>query len=404
MPDDHSGRISLAPAPQPVRRGSRLRLMLPGLPRLLLLLGPLRGVPRPAATPVAPKVATTAPLTVRAATAVRGDIPIILQGLGVVTPFATVVVRTQIGGQLQSVGFREGQTMRQGDFLAQIDPRPYEAALAAAEGQRAQDQALLDEARTDLARYRTLLQRDDISRQKAEDQGFLVRQYEGTVATDQARIDAAQINLAYCRIVAPISGRAGLRLVDPGNYIQAADPTGLVVLAQLQPISVVFPLPQDELPRVMRRLETGATLPVAAYDWRNAKLFETGVLESVDNMVDTATGTAKLRARFANPVNALFPNQFVNIRLEVDTLRDAVTVPEAAIQEGADGRYIWLIGANKRVRLRRVTTGPAADGRIAVTEGLDPGAEVVVDGADRLREGAKVAAKLARPDAGTASP
>ena len=401
MPDDHSSHISLAPAPRqmsrPVRRRSRRLALLLGL----LLLVPLLGIPLPAAPPVAPTTTiATPPLTVRAAAAVRGDIPIMLQGLGVVTPFATVVVRTQIAGQLQSVGFREGQTLHQGDFLAQIDPRPYEAALAAARGQQAQDQALLDEARSDLARYRTLLQRDDISRQKAEDQGFLVRQYEGAVATDQARIDAAQINLSYCRILAPISGRAGLRLVDPGNFVQAGDPAGLVVLAQIQPISVVFPLPQDELPRVMRRLEAGASLPVGAYDRRNARLFETGVLESIDNMVDTATGTAKLRARFTNPANALFPNQFVNVRLEVDTLRDAVTVPEAAIQEGADGHYVWLVAANKRVRLRHVATGPAAGGRIAVTEGLEPGAVVVIDGADRLREGAKVAATRAPPESG----
>ena len=387
MPDDHSARIGLVRAPRPPTRRWRL---LPVLLGLVLLL-PLLGVPLPSAPPVVKHTPPPPPLTVRAAIVVRGDIPIIRQGLGVVTPFATVVVRTRISGQLESVGFREGQTVRKGDFLAQIDPRPYETVLAAAQGQLVHDQALLDQARTDLVRYRPLLAHDDISRQKYEDQNFLVRQYEGTVATDQAQIASARLNLAYCRIEAPISGRAGLRLVDPGNFVQPGDAAGLVVLAQLQPISVVFPLPQDELPQVMRRLEAGASLPVAAYDRRNTALFETGTLESIDNMVDIATGTAKLRARFANAGNALFPNQFVNARLQVDTLRDSVVVPEAAIQEGADGRYVWLIAANKRVHLRRVATGPAADGRIAVQEGLTPGAQVVIDGADRLREGARIA-------------
>ena len=387
MPDDQSAHIGLA-RPQPrARRRRRLPALLAGLAVLLALLA----VPLPAPSPAVPQAAATPPaLTVRAAVASRGDIPIVLQGLGIVTPFATVVVRTQISGQLQSVGFHEGQTVHQGDVLAQIDPRPYEAAVAAADGQLVHDQALLDEARSDLVRYRPLLARDDISRQKYEDQGFLVRQYEGTVAADQARLADARLTLAYCRIEAPISGRVGLRLVDPGNYVQPGDAAGLVVLAQQQPISVIFPLPQDELPQVMRRLEAGASLPVAAYDRRNTTLFETGTLESVDNMVDTATGTARLRARFTNPANALFPNQFVNARLQLDTLRDAVVVPEAAIAEGADGRYVWLIGADRRVRLRRVSTGPAADGRIAVSEGLEPGALVVIDGADRLREGAKI--------------
>ncbi len=387
MPDDQSAHVGLVRPKPRVRPRSRLLPLLLGLAALL----PLLALPLPSAPPaVPPAVAAPPALTVRAAAATRGDIPIILQGLGVVTPFATVVVRTQISGQLQSFGFHEGQTVHQGDFLAQIDPRPYQSALAAADGQLVHDQALLDGARTDLARYRPLLARDDISRQKYEDQGFLVRQYEGTVAADQARIADARLNLAYCRIEAPISGRLGLRLVDPGNYVQPGDAAGLVVLAQQQPISVIFPLPQDDLPQVMRRLEAGASLPVAVYDRRNATLFETGTLESVDNMVDTATGTARLRARFANPTNALFPNQFVNARLQLDTLRDAVVVPEAAIEEGADGRYVWLIGADRRVRLRRVSTGPAADGRIAVSEGLEPGALVVIDGADRLREGAKI--------------
>lgn len=391
MPDqfisDRLAKISFAPPPQPPRARFRWLPMLLGLGVAI----PLMALPYTAAPPVVQRTPTVAALTVQAAVATRGDIPIVLQGLGVVTPFATVVVRTQISGQLQSIGFREGQTVHQGDFLAQIDPRPYEAALGKAQGQLLHDQALLEEAQTDLARYRPLLARDDISRQKYEDQAFLVRQYEGTIATDQAQIASARLDLAYCHIVAPITGRVGLRRVDPGNFIQASDPTGLVVIAALQPISVIFPLPQDDLTQVMRRLDAATTLPVAVYDRRNATPIEAGTLESVDNMVDVATGTAKLRARFANPGNLLFPNQFVNARLQVDTLRDAVVVPQAAIQEGAEGQYVWQVNARRRVKVQRVTTGPSADGRVAVLNGLKDGALVVTDGADRLREGAHVA-------------
>ncbi len=382
---DQLARVGLLPPP--VRRRLRLWpwLLGPGLALALLAL------PFPSAPPQAPRApAETAP-SVRTAAAARGDVPILLQGLGVVTPFATVTLRTQISGQLQSVGFREGQTVQAGDFLAQIDPRPYEAALAQAEGQLIHDQALLEQAQTDLVRYRPLLAHDDISRQKYEDQSFLVRQYQGTIAADQAQIASARLNLSYCRIAAPVSGRIGLRLVDAGNYVQAGDATGLAVIAALQPISVIFPLPQDDLPQVMRRLDAGAALPVAVYDRAGKTLIERGMLESVDNQVDVATGTAKLRARFANPGNLLFPNQFVTARLLVDTLRDAVVVPEAAIQEGSDGRYVWLVGAHHRVTVQRVATGPAADGRIAVLDGLQPGARVVIDGADRLREGARIA-------------
>ncbi len=393
MPNDQSGYIALAPTPPRIRRRSRLLPLAAGFVLLLALLA----LPLSFGRAPVRQVTATPPLMVQEAAAVRGDIPIVLQGLGVVTSFATVAVRTQISGQLQSVGFREGQMVHEGDFLAQIDPRPYEMILAAANGQLIHDQALLDQARTDLGRDRPLLAQHDISDQIYDDQRFLVRQYEGTVAADQARMAEARLNLAYCHIVAPISGRAGLRLVDPGNYIQPSAAASLVVLAELQPISVVFPLPQDELPQVMRRLESGASLPVAAYNRANATLFETGVLESIDNMVDSATGTAKLRARFFNPANALFPNQFVNVRLQVDTLRNVVVVPEAAIQEGADGRYVWLIGSKNHVRLRRVTTGPAADGQIQIVKGLEPGARVVIDGADRLREGARVTASLSPP-------
>lgn len=394
MPDDQSSRLNL-PAASVRRRRRRWPwlLILPLLPLPLLLVVDLP-LPLTSAPPPAPAITA---VTVRAATAERGDVPIYLKGLGVVTPFSAVVVRTQISGQLQSVGFHEGQTVRQGDFIAQIDPRPYEATLAAAAGQRLRDQALLDQARTDLARYLPLVQHDEISRQKYEDQASLVHQYEGTIVVDEAQMASARLNLSYCHIVAPITGRVGLRQVDPGNYVQSSDPSGLVVITELQPISVVFPLPQDDLPQVMRRLGAASELPVSVYGRHSPAPIEAGMLESVDNVVDVATGTAKLRARFANRANELFPNQLVSAELQVDMLRDAVVVPDAAIQEGAEGHYVWLIQPDRRVRLRPVTTGPAADGRVAILTGLDAGARVVVDGADRLREGAKVAVAEGTP-------
>jgi multidrug efflux system membrane fusion protein len=381
---DQLARVS--PAPTATRPRLRLALLL-----LALGLVPLPFLlPNPWTSQDQAQVPADNRPTVRTAVATRGDMPILLQGLGVVTPFSTVTVRPRIGGELQSVSFREGQMVRQGDDLAQIDPRPYEAIVGAIEGDLMRDQALLEQAQVDLARYRPLAERDDISKQKYDAQQSLVRQYQGTLIADRARLAGAQVNLAYCHITAPISGRVGLRLVDPGNDVKADDPTGLVVIAALQPISVIFPLPEDDLPKVMRRLAAGVDLPVDIYDRAGRTLIESGTLFSVDNQVDVATGTARLRARVANAANVLFPNQFVTARLRVDTLHDAVVVPEAAIQEGTDGHYVWLVRTHGRVTVRRVATGPVAGGRIAVLDGLKPGARVVTDGADRLREGARV--------------
>jgi multidrug efflux system membrane fusion protein len=274
--------------------------------------------------------------------------------------------------------------------LAQIDPRPYQVALAQAEGQLAKDQAVLKNSELDLARYKTLVAQNSIARQTLDTQAALVQQNRGTVQADQAQVDTQKLNLTYCRIVAPISGRVGLRQVDPGNYAQTSDPNGIVVITQLQPISVIFTLPEDNLPAVQRRLNSGATLTVTAYDRTGANKLDTGTLQTLDNQIDTSTGTVKLRAAFDNKEQLLFPNQFVNIRLLVDTLHDATTVPSAAIQRGSPGTFVYIVKPDDTVAAQPVTLGPSDNQRVAVTKGVEPGQAVVTDGADRLKDGAKV--------------
>jgi multidrug efflux system membrane fusion protein len=332
----------------------------------------------------------SAPQPVGAATIGTGDIPVILNELGTVTPLANVTVRTQINGQLVNVGFIEGQRVKAGDFLAQIDPRPYQVTLEQAQGALAKDQALLDQAKTDLKRYQTLAKQDSISQQQADDQKYLVAQYQGAVKTDQAQIDSANLNLIYCHIVAPVTGRVGLRQVDPGNYVQTSDTNGLVVLTQEQPISVIFSVTEDDLPAVMKRLHAGATLQVQAYDRANSTLLATGSLTSVDNQINTTTGTVNIRATFPNDDETLFPNQFVNARLLVDTLQNVVRVPVPAVQLGAPGTYVYVINQNDTVTVRPITIG-ATDGKeTQVLSGLSAGERVVTDGTDRLRDGQKV--------------
>ncbi|MGK9232955.1 MdtA/MuxA family multidrug efflux RND transporter periplasmic adaptor subunit [Inquilinus limosus] len=324
------------------------------------------------------------------ATVGRGDIWITLDALGTVTPLATVTVRTQIAGQLVEVGFQEGQMVKKGDFLAQVDPRPYQVALEQDEGQLARDQAALAQAQADLARDQQMLKQNAVSRQQVDDQAFLVQQDQGTVQSDQAQIDAQKLNLQYARITAPIDGRVGLRQVDPGNYVQTSDTSGIVVITQLQPISVVFSLPEDDLPQIQARLRAGAGLPVIAFDRSGTTQIATGTLSTLDNQIDTTTGTVRLRAAFDNADGALFPNQFVNARLLVDTLHDAVTVPVAAVQNGAPGAFVYLVDAGGTVSVRPIQTGPAEGGMVSVQDGLQPGDRVVVDGTDRLRDGAHV--------------
>ncbi len=332
----------------------------------------------------------TPPQTVRVAPATLGDMPITIDALGTVVPFETVTIRTQIAGKLMEMGFKEGQMVKKGDFLAQIDPRPYQAALAQAQGQLAKDQALLAQAQSDLDRYQTLAKQDSISKQQVADQEALVAQDKAAIATDQAQVQTAQLNLDYTHIVSPITGRAGLRLVDPGNYLQPSDATGIVVVTQLDPISVVFPTPEDNLPRIAGRLNSGAELKVTVFDRANVNALATGTLTTYDSQVDVTTGTIRMRATFANPNGVLFPQQFVNVRLLVDTQKGVTLAPNAAIQIGPSGNFVYLLNDDGTVSKRDVVSGPT-DGKVTtITQGLAPGDKVVIDGVDRLRDGAKV--------------
>jgi multidrug efflux system membrane fusion protein len=335
------------------------------------------------------------PVPVVAAAATRTDVGVVLDALGSVTPVATVTVRSRVDGQLMKIHFREGQAVRAGDLLAEIDPRPFQVQLATAEAQLARDQALLKNAQIDLERYRTLLKQDSIARQQLDTQEALVRQSEATVKIDLAAIDSARLQLTYCRITAPVAGRVGLRQLDLGNIVRAGDASGLVVITQLQPITVVFSIPEDSLPPVMKKLregeKRGEKLPVTAYDRAGKAQLASGTLLTADNQIDPATGTVKLKALFANEDQSLFPSQFVNVKLQVDVRRDATVVPVAAVQRGTPGTFVYAVDpAAKTVSVRRVQLGPVQGDSVSVDKGVEPGTLVVVDGADKLREGAAV--------------
>jgi membrane fusion protein, multidrug efflux system len=331
------------------------------------------------------------PLPVVVNMARTADINIILNGLGTVTPLATVTVTTQISGYLTEVNFTEGQLVNKGDLLAVIDPRPYSAALEQAQGQLLQAQAQFKEAQIDLDRYVTLSGQDSISKQQVDAQRALVSQYEGMVKQNQGVVDNAQLNLTYCHITAPISGRVGLRLVDQGNFVTPSSSTGLVLLTQVQPITVIFTLPEDNIPQVVKQVRTaGVKIAVDAYNRDNTVKLATGLLSTIDNTVDPTTGTFKLRAEFPNADEALFPNQFVNVSMLIDTVKGATVVSTSAIERGQQGSFVYVVGADNKVSAKTVTLGATEGERVAVLTGVSPRDKVVVDGADRLKDGMEV--------------
>lgn len=338
---------------------------------------------------------------VQAATATQQTVPRYLSGLGTATAANTVTVTSRVDGQLMAIHFTEGQQVKAGDLLAEIDPRPFQVQLTQAQGQLAKDQATLANARRDLARYQQLVKTNLVSRQELDTQASLVQQTEGAIKADQGAVDSAKLQITYSRITAPIDGRVGLKLVDVGNYVTSGSTTGLVVITQTHPIDVVFTLPEGNIADLLKAQKAGP-VSVEAWDRTNQNKLTTGSLLSLDNQIDTATGTIKLKARFANEDDALFPNQFVNARLQVDTLHDAVVIPTAALQMGNEGNFVWALSEDNKVSKHRVTAGVQDSRQVVISAGLNAGDRVVTDGIDRLTEGMQVEV-LAPNDAPAAS-
>ena len=352
----------------------------------------------------APKKPTrnAAPQVVKVARAARGDMPETLSELGTVTPDATVTVLPQLSGYLTAVGYKEGQDVKKGQFLAQIDPRQYEIDLQQAQAALLKDQVALDQARSDLARYHELRGQKAIAEQTVTDQEFLVKQDEALVKSDEANIAQYQLDLVYCHITAPVAGRAGLRLIDPGNYVTASSSPGIVVITTMKPTTVEFTVAQNDLGQVIQRVNSGAKLPVTAYTSDNTQEIATGMLYALSNQMATSTGTVTLRAEFPNDDEALFPSEFVNIKILVDTLKGGTLVPTPAVLSGAPGDYVYLVNSDSTVSVRKVTLGPSDGQRTAILSGLSVGDSVVIDGTDRLSDGAKIS--VAAPSAAGGSP
>ncbi|HEY1608303.1 MAG TPA: efflux RND transporter periplasmic adaptor subunit [Paraburkholderia sp.] len=341
---------------------------------------------------------------VTVASATLGTMPETLSELGTVTPVATVTVLPQLSGYLTAVGYHEGQDVVKGQFLAQIDPRQYEISKQQAQAQLAKDQAALAQARSDLVRYTQLNERHSIAEQTYTDQRFLVQQDEAAVKSDEANIAQFNLDLAYCRITAPVSGRVGLQLVDPGNYVTASSQPGIAVITTMKPTTVEFSVPQNSLARVLARVNAGAKLPVEIYSSDNSQQLATGTVYAINNQMATATGTVTLRATVPNDDEALFPSEFVNVKLQVDTLQNAVLIPTPAVQTGAPGSYVYLVNdANSTVSVHKVTPGPSDGTHTVITSGLSAGERVVTDGMDRLSDGAKIRAVAAGTPAATSA-
>src|SRR6266849_2867844 len=352
----------------------------------LALSGPWRSTARAqGGAPAPPRV------PVVAAAARTRDVGVYLNGLGAVTPLNTVTVKSRVDGELIAVRFQEGQIVSRGELLAEIDPRPFEAQLTQFEGQLERDQALLDNARLDLKRFQELVTTDAVPRQQLDTQVSLVHQLEGTVKNDQGQIDATKVQLVYCRITSPIAGRVGLRLVDPGNIVHAADTGGLVIITQLQPITVIFTIPEDSIPTVLERLRQGVRLAVEAYDREQRRKLAEGALLTIDNQVDPTTGTVRLKAQFPNADNRLFPSQFVNARLLIETRLGATVVPTAAIQQSPRGSFVYVVRPDRTVGVRQVGVGVTDGDDVSIEQGLQVGEQVVVEAAERLRDGAAIA-------------
>ncbi len=338
--------------------------------------------------------------TVGVAAAARADLPVYLDALGTATPTATVTVRPQVSGVITAVLFTEGQLVKKGQLIATIDPRPFEIALQQATGARLRDEAMLENNKVQLQRYRTLLSQDSIARQDVDTLAATVKQLEGTIVIDKANENTARLNLSYCRIVAPTAGRVGLRPVDPGNYIAAGDTNGVGVITQIAPIDVEFAVPQDRVPEIQDRVASGATLAVTAFDRTRTNKLDQGMFSTLDNQIDTQTGTVKAKARFPNAATQLYPNQFVNVRLLLRVQQGAIVIPVTAIRHGPNGDFVYVLNDDRTISVRSVTRGIATTDFIAVDKGLELGERVVTEGGDRLKDGARVQLATERPASG----